>query len=170
MFYRAPTEQQTVRLRRARPVIGNLADPESFSAAADGFARFPDRWARRHCGYVDDGLSERMTDPLFDLELDLDRTSVRGRDRFLDQREMVVLQALTHERARNGKGEDIVDKAGGPHVGEPHHERRIRELGSRAGQHTRPRLERRMLRVGRHHAYSTGPFHNGGKPNGGILR
>src|SRR6476661_725602 len=27
-----------------------------------------------------------------------------------------------------------------------------------------------MLRVGRHHAYSTGPFHNGGKPNGGVLR
>ena len=27
-----------------------------------------------------------------------------------------------------------------------------------------------MLRVGRHHAYSTSPFHNGGKPNGGVLR
>src|SRR6266480_4435394 len=111
-----------------------------------------------------------MADPLFDLELDLHGSAVRSRDHFLDQGEMVVLQALTDERAGDRESEDVVDEAGRPNVGEPHHEGRVGELFSRAREHPRPRFECRMLRVGRHHAYSTEPFHNGGKPYGGALR
>jgi hypothetical protein len=115
------------------------AERDRRGTPTDRFARLPDRGVRGRCrrrGVGDGGLVQRMTDPLFDLELDLDRTSVRGRNRFFDQREMVVLQPLTDEGARNGQREDIVDEAGGSHVGEPHHECRIGELCSRAGQHT----------------------------------
>ena len=109
-------------------------------------------------------LLHRRPQSLLDLELDLDRPAACRGGRVLDQRKMVVLQTFADERARNRQREDVGVQRGGADVGEPHDERGLRELLARSGQDGRPRIARGMLRVCGHHAYSTGPFHNGGKP------
>src|SRR6266550_8165221 len=76
---------------------------------------------------------------------------------------MVVLESFPDQGARNTEREDLMVQPRRPHVGEPHDDRRLRELRPGAGEHVRPRVTGRLLRVGVRHTYSTEPFHTGGQ-------